>query len=540
MNAIYSNNPNAFVDKNINKIKAGAELSIPSIATVVQASEQNIVEQETSPNIKPLVDSGTKTNKLTESLPSQKEIKKSASLKVDQYRVEKGDTLSYIAKNIGYKEVPFAKMLKAIYIHNPNAFVDGNITKLSVGSIITLPSLSDFKTSPNQLSSDINVKKPIEVKKLGATAPIVLNNKKAVPNDLIRRIRELRKELKQSKDSLSEIKKRLNQKEIILQQKDIQLDSLNATLTKLGENATPGLVATAGTAVKQVTAKTRSAQKKDNRAKSKAEIAKLKRDFLVKQEKTNKQLEKINELKDKTLSPNKTLLNKTNEGMFKNYAVSSIVSFTKTNYSYLTIALLLSLLLVRYRRELYRYTYSTINYDQPTYYPIPDADKYELKERNINYHDPKMDEDVTNYEFLTDKPVEQKVVINPLLVDATQDIFAEDEDAKHIEHCEHLVTELFDDLAANEDTENSAEWQNIEEVCDNYIEKIKDTDIAMAANENGVLVEEATDFNHMMSDLLESLDKVDKSVKRNNIADEDFPDLFESTQAEFTEDRNQA
>ena len=85
------------------------------------------------------------------------------------------------------------------------------------------------------------------------------------------------------------------------------------------------------------------------------------------------------------MSANELALNSENQGLFKKYAESEILNFTKSNYSYLTIALLLSLLLVRYRRELYRYTYSAIRYDQPAYYPVPDADKYELKEKNINY-----------------------------------------------------------------------------------------------------------------------------------------------------------
>ena len=578
MNAIYSNNPEAFVSKSKNKIMAGAELIIPAIPAIanvkLSSSSKNIAEYQ-KPDIESKADSPAMVNKMAESLPVEEKITKSVDLEVDQYRVEKGDTLSLITKNIGYKEVPFAQMLKAIYVHNPNAFVDGTMTKLAVGSVITLPLLSDFKISSAQSNSTAGLKQTVVVKKAGASIPVVSINKSGPPSDLVRRIRELRKELKQTKDSLSEMKSSLKEKETLLQQKNDQIDSLKITLAKLNESIDPELMTAAAVVVKQamavsepiaaaksVLAESKPVQKDTYRPKSKAEIAKLKRDLLINQEKTNKQLAKIDELKSKTLSANKSLSSNTNQGLFKKYAESDIVSFAKTNYSYLTIALLLTLFLVRYRRELYAYTYSTINYDHPTYYPVPDADKYQLKERNISYHDPRMDEDSSNYEFLSANPepeqekVSAKVVINPILVEATQEIFAttDDEkqatindekqattdDEKQIEHCEHLVTELFDDLITDENSEDYAEWQNIEEVCDTYIEKIKDTDSVIAVKENGALVDEVTDFNHMMSDLLESLDKVDQSVKRNNISDDAFPDLVSSsTEAEFAKDRDQ-
>ncbi len=50
--------------------------------------------------------------------------------------------------------------------------------------------------------------------------------------------------------------------------------------------------------------------------------------------------------------------------------------------AYLSMALILGWLLIRYRRELYSYT--SINFDQPKYYPAPGIDEYELKERNIS------------------------------------------------------------------------------------------------------------------------------------------------------------
>ena len=54
-------------------------------------------------------------------------------------------------------------------------------------------------------------------------------------------------------------------------------------------------------------------------------------------------------------------------------------------------------------------------------------------------------------------------------------------------------------------------------------QKNKVPELKAKTHNTGVLVDEVTDFNNMMSELLESMDKVDKSVKKNNIQDKDFP-----------------
>ena len=541
MNSIFMNNPDAFINNSKNRIKAGAELSIPVVGYVSKdkvVSEQELVEQKT-PEIS-LNDSSIKKQNLS----SQNGNIEDLGLKADEYRVMEGDTLSSITTKIGYKEVPFAKMLNAIFETNPNAFIQGNMTNLSIGSVIKLPQISSLGLSAAQAS------------KVNRTIPSTSNSKSSPPTDLIKRIRELRKELKQNKDSLSEMKGRLNQKEILLQQKNNQLDTLKTTLKKLNESIEQesllktSLAITEQTLPAAVTAD--FPKQKITAAKAdayspfvKEKINELKSELSHRQEKTNKQLTRIRELKNKTMSPNDLVSNPESLGLFKQYAESNIAHFTKSNYSYLTIALLLSLLLVRYRRELYRYSYSTINYNQESYYPVPEAGKYELKEKNINYHDAKMDrETIANEGFLAEDKAtelaEPKVIISPLLVDATEEIFITTEDQKQIEHCEHLVTELFDDLKVTDNSNGNSDWNDIEKVCDTYIEKIKDEDSDLAAKENGALVEEAADFNNMMSDLLESLDKVDKSVKRNNIKDDAFSDLKSSNRAEIEINENRA
>lgn len=530
MNTIYNNNPTAFINQSKNKLKAGAKLEIPTLTEKNVEPNLKIVKTETS-NTKE-INTKSKVADSEKSLANNISVSKSANkntndklieeinLKPNQYQIKEGDTLSYVTNKIGYKEVPFAEMLKAIYVNNPDAFIDGKIVNLSVGSVITLPSLATLRKKLTKTPKVIANTPSSKIQKYENTKPIITNDNKVVSTDLTKRIRELRKELSQAKDSLSDLKNNLSNKETLLEQKNIQLKSLNTMLTKYDKNIDSSSLA----AVAIKTNANKPIVELSYKPKSKAEMAKLKRDLLNRSDKTQKQIAKIKDLKNKTSEPIKSLNAEENKGLFKDYKVSSMLNITtNTNYAYLSMALLLGLLLIRYRRVLYSYTYSKIKYDQPTYYPIPDVDKFDLKEKNINFSDPKMDEETSSEnEALNNDKYESSVLINPHLVEATEEIFETNEEAKQIAHCEHLVTELFDDA---DDSVKNAEWEDIEKVCDTYIEKIKDNEISSVADMDGAIIEEATDFNNMMTDLLESLDKVDKSVKRNNILDENFPDI---------------
>ncbi|MGK0271233.1 MAG: FimV-like protein, partial [Cocleimonas sp.] len=466
------------------------------------------------------------------------------SLNEDQYLIKEGDSLSSITKKIGHESVPFQEMLKAIYKQNPDAFIDGNMTQLSIGSVITLPQLDTI-----EIVDQVDESKNTEQATLSQVSSLnVSTDKNAESLNLVKRIRELRKELKQSKDNLSEMKERLSDKEILLQQKNIQLEALNTAITETKSNSAPVLMPVS--AIKkpmgnQAVTKNQVTIEDSYNPISKAEMAKFKRDLLAKKKSTLNQIKETKEIEQTTDASSiyKTSLDEAEN----NFVSPSINEFVSNNYAYMTLSLLLGLLLIRYRRELYSYTYSTINYDQPTYYPIPDSGKLELKEKNISYHDPKMDEEsyvddelmpnMTN-QITTN---EEKIVIDPLLVEAKEDVFVnsnkEKEEAQQIEHCEHLVTELFDDLETEENIASSNEWTNIEKVCDNYIDKIKDTDSAIKASEDGPLLDGVTDFNHMMTDLLESLDKVDKSVKKYNISDKDFPEIVKRPEDKIADEQ---
>ena len=514
MKTIYDHNPNAFINKDINRIKAGAKLSIPSTEEILISSETNNNSEALKPSAVTKIEniSEIKKNDLVEESISNVEVE----LKPNQYKIREGDTLSYITNKVGYKEVPFAKMLKAIHTHNPDSFVNGKMAELKKGSIITLPPISSIQATLSDTAIKPELKDTTQSQKPNNVAS----------DNLTKRIRELRKELQQAKENLSELKSNLNNKETLLEQKNIQLDSLNTLLTKFEKNIDPAVIS--ATAIKTNVA-SEIIVDKNYKPKSKAEMAKLIREQLNRKEKTINQLNKIQEVQEQTISPISSVKSGESEILFKKYKSSSILNLTNTNYAYLTMALFLSLLLIRYRRELYNYTYSAISYDQPKYYPLPESDIFELKEQNINYHDAKMDEDPSNYESFPNEQISEKVSISPHLVEATKNIFETTEEAKQIEHCEHLVTELFDDLVQEKDDIKNTDWEDIEKVCDTYIEKIKDSDVNPKNNEDEALLVDATDFNHMMSDLLESLEKVDKSVKDNNISDDDFPTIVNPT-----------
>ena len=492
--AIFSSNPKAFINQSMHRIKIGAVLDIP-------ASELNS-QQPIEQNTKEIESYEGAIDKTAKSTPIEGPSLETVEIETPEYLVQKGDSLSSITRKIGYKDVPFAQMLKAIYEYNLDAFVDGKMTNLTIGAAIKVPPLSKLSSYLENTTTSA---------------------------DLIKRIRELRKELKETKDSLSGMKIRLKSKEILLEEKEFQIDSLRVESKRLNEIVESGLVL--GAAAKE------PAQKSIYKPKSHAEIAKFKRELLIKEEKARKQLKKIGEIKNRISSPNKPVFNDVNTVELKQYDESNIVSFTKNNYSYLTMALLLALLLVRYRREMYSYMYLTVD-SKSSYY----SDKDGLKEQNVSSSDSVMEQEEDYLDsstagiILKDK---LQTALEPELVETRKrSLLVQTEEERHIEHCEDLITELFDDLDANQHFDDKVEWANIEKVCDSYIEKIQESDVVMSDETDDAMV-----FNNMMSDLLESLGKVDRRVNSSrrtgqNDSYSDFVDRDSSTS--FKRDQHQA
>ena len=367
--------------------------------------------------------------------------------------------------------------MKEIYIENSDAFEKNNITKLIPGSIIRLPKMNKVELAVEEkpvakieeIESIVSsVKKTNTESSLKATEPVINNS-------LEKRIRELRAELDLAKTGISELKETLDTKDRLISEKDGELISLKSTLVKLKINTTADIDLPEVDASPNIVIPD-----------SKPEIS---------------------ELVALALSdPDSKLIEKGFNDKLSNFVNARLESVAAKDLAYMSLALALGLVLLRYRREIYSYT--QISLDHPSYYPAKDAKEYNLSERNICYQDNLIDPDYPENNMGLDKITKKKI---------TQEVgfFSDDEleQTEEIEHCEHLVTELFDDLNSHRDEEViSNEWHSIEKVCNEYIGKIKE-EASKHQTDTDVVNGEIANFDEMMNDLLNSLNEVEQTIK---------------------------
>ncbi|WP_299870944.1 FimV/HubP family polar landmark protein [uncultured Cocleimonas sp.] len=648
MNAIFTANPEAFSQNNKSQLKAGATLKIPSFNEVASAPAEKAPKVET-PTVTTVAISSESTQVKPSKIASEKtastentaETKSKTDLSLDQlslstsnqnstsidetrvleeneYRVKEGDTLTKIAKDIGYKNVSFTKMMKAIYTENPQSFEKNNITKLKVGSVLVLPKLnaiegitytSDKKSNvdtkpkeealnaqkltdssvtstsvkdspqkiddtnssartnvinmPTKLTGIIATNKESVTEKLATTS--INNNAETVVSPIInpdtsnleKRIRELRSELDQAQSGLSKMETELSAKDAIIFEKDGQLVDLKSSLIKLkiSNEKNQEILQSQGFAPE---------------------------DVIIEDELYPETTSSSTAAEAVTLSMLKqSSISKTDEGF--NHMLSSLIqdysnNTSPKNLAYLSMVLILGWLLIRYRREIYSYT--AINFDEPKYYPAPGIDEYELKERNITHQEPITEidpikeyiEDTENnsvaelysdpVQEFTEHEYEEEVELDVLENEVPKEESIAKE-TKEIEHCEHLVTELFSDLNSSSSSKTEVsigdnEWLSIEKICDDYIDsrsaedttivvdtlavdtlvvdtpkvaelngselKVTETKSSDSAKNDVIDFKEeklasesdVTDFDEMMSDLLKSLDGVEKSININS------------------------
>ena len=74
----------------------------------------------------------------------QKPARAEASAQQSGYTTNAGDTLSKIAARMQVDGVSLDQMLRALYLANKNAFIDGDINKLKAGAELKPPSAADF------------------------------------------------------------------------------------------------------------------------------------------------------------------------------------------------------------------------------------------------------------------------------------------------------------------------------------------------------------------------------------------------------------
>ena len=129
---IHRKNPKAFINNDINRLKAGAVLQIPTqheLTTSAFKIAAKVALKKKHSNI----------NKVNTS----KKMDVASTTTTDGYKIERGDNLSQITRKLGHKGVSFTKMMKAIHTANPHAFSKNKINLLKVGEILRIPSIEE-------------------------------------------------------------------------------------------------------------------------------------------------------------------------------------------------------------------------------------------------------------------------------------------------------------------------------------------------------------------------------------------------------------
>jgi len=173
MKAIHTANPHAFSKNRINLLKIGKVLRIPSITEELKVS-------------------GTGGNDQNSIVLEDSLIK--GEFKLDGFIIEKGDTLASVSEQIGYKNIPQAKIMKAIYLANPEAFEKNNITTLIEGAIIHLPSISEVEKIDNQTTPKVKIEK-LQGKINSDETNLYKADGNVVLHKLEKRVRELKRDL---------------------------------------------------------------------------------------------------------------------------------------------------------------------------------------------------------------------------------------------------------------------------------------------------------------------------------------------------------
>ena len=215
--AIFLKNPRAFSGNNVNKLKKGVTLKIPTFNEVNELIQR-----------KPLLTNPLKQVKVSNSHESSVDAKVDSKSRkainnqgvlTASYTVKRGDSLSAIARKYASKSVSFATMMTNIHSANPHAFTNNKANLLKKGAALSIPLNKTFKSS-----DDANTDKLVQ--EIFTTQPesleVAINLSLA---SLEKRLREIRKALKSTKSELFDLKLTLKNKDILLQRKskDIQI-----------------------------------------------------------------------------------------------------------------------------------------------------------------------------------------------------------------------------------------------------------------------------------------------------------------------------
>ena len=129
MAKIFTANPDAFLDEDINKLRADAVLDLPTKATV-----QSKMKMTAS---KPKVEFVDKTETMNPS-------------KTEEYQITKGETISAIAMAMTdrYPQASnWQVIMSQLVALNPDAFIDGDPNKMLANATLTLPDAEDIENT---------------------------------------------------------------------------------------------------------------------------------------------------------------------------------------------------------------------------------------------------------------------------------------------------------------------------------------------------------------------------------------------------------
>lgn len=123
-----------------------------------------------------------------------------------RHTVKSGDTLSQIALALNAAEVSLKKVISAIHLKNPNAFINNNINRLKIGAVLQFPSQGELKNSNfKTAATKATLEKKVVSTKVNATNVTNSQELDVMPEDAY---------IIKKGDTLSKITKELGHKSI--------------------------------------------------------------------------------------------------------------------------------------------------------------------------------------------------------------------------------------------------------------------------------------------------------------------------------------
>lgn len=492
MEAIHLKNPTAFIDNDINRIKSGKILKLPTLKEIQNTS---LIVKETIP-----VEKISSRVTVTESVVNPASNKTASTQ--NTYTVKSGDTLSKITRDLGIKGTSFTKIMRAIHSANPHAFSKNRINVLKVNALLIIPSFDNTISVSSNSNSNVeetkatnftpannnNQKMFIEdsqpIKDIAKVDMTLIKQLKIANNEVVenleKRLRELRGELSSVSVSSSDLKAELVAKNSFISKQNNELTKLQNALNNL-ENRYQGYFEESYVDI------TDSNTAPQTHVASKLELPSNKTESL------NTESTKI---------VRETQIPQSIEQVISNFLVSKKSNtndlLSVKNLSYASLALILGFLLLHRRRELNSYT--PISIDTPLKNSSKDIIPLNTYEESLSFDDTTFTEIKENKNTPQNKPE-----------------FTEEK----IHECELLVDELIEDLEDN--LTNTDDAIIIDSACDQEIQSI--------------LEDEKMDVDSFIQeDIFETIQINKPSGRSSNDISSDFMSSTEPTINSFSSD----